>query len=173
MGTAGLKWLLEVLAKLRTPQINPQGFIQHFRDGYRAIKVSGMKNDRGCYIEISEFHSGSQQGGIRVPEGWRGTGWAFFERELRRYFFTRKPSPTVVFDVGRPLPKKSGDRKIPGVKHDLGKSIVCEIAGGKRDLGKELDSGYISRWREKQGNQHTCFPLVADAPRPMRHCDFI
>ena len=168
MGIAGLKWLLEVLAKLRTPQINPQGFIQHFRDGYRVLEVSGMKNDRGCYIEISEFHSGSQQGGIRVPEGRRGAGWAFFERELRRYFLFGNPSPTAVFGMGRTLPKKLGDCKISGWKHDLGKSIVCEIAGGKRDLGKGFDSGYVSRLVEKHR-----FPLVANAPRPTRRCDFI
>ena len=168
MGSAGLKWLLEVLATLRTPHINPQGFIQHFRDGYRALEVSGMKNDRGCYIEISEFHSGSQQGGIRVPEGRRGAGWAFFERELRRYFLSGNSSPTAVSSMGRTLPKKLGDRKISGRKHDLGKSIACEIAGGNRDLGKGLDSGYVSKWVEKHR-----FPLVADAPRPTRRCDFI
>ncbi len=49
-----------------------------------------MKNDRGTFIEISEFHSGSQQGGIRVPGGCRGAGWTFF-KELRCFFLNEKP----------------------------------------------------------------------------------
>ncbi|GMY04854.1 hypothetical protein FCV25MIE_00092, partial [Fagus crenata] len=67
LGYAGLKWLLELLGKLRNPQFNIQGFIQFFRDGYRTLEVSGI-------IDISEFHSGSQQGGIRVPDGRNGDG---------------------------------------------------------------------------------------------------
>jgi hypothetical protein len=49
VGLGGLKWLLEVLGKLRNPHHNSQGFFQFFRDGYRALEVSGMKNVRGCF----------------------------------------------------------------------------------------------------------------------------
>ena len=60
-----------------------------------------MQNNRGNFIEISEFHSGSQQGGIRVPEGRRSAGWAYFEKELRRFFLNEKSVPIGVSAVGR------------------------------------------------------------------------
>jgi hypothetical protein len=125
--------------QLRTPQINPQGFIQHFRDGYRALEVSGMKNDRGCYIEISEFHSGSQQGGIRVPEGRRGAGWAFFERELRRYFLSGNPSPTAVSGMGRTCYQKNWEiARFQGGNMIWGNQLRARLPGESVIWGRAL-----------------------------------
>ena len=45
-----------------------------------------MKNNRGCFLEILEFHSGGQRGSIRILEGRRGFGWATFENNLRNFF---------------------------------------------------------------------------------------
>ena len=101
MGHTGLKWLLDLLGKLRTPQFNTQGFLEFFRDGYWTLEVSGMKNDRCTFIEISKFHSGSQQGGIWVPEGRCGAGWVFSEKELHRFFLNEKSSPMSFSVVGR------------------------------------------------------------------------
>ena len=152
LGHMGLKWLLQLLDKLCTSQLNTQGLLEFFRDGYRTLEVSGMKNDRGTFIEISEFHSGSQQGGIRVPEGWRGAGWVYFAKELRRFFLNDKASPMSSSAVGR--------------QHHEGVSVNF---GKKRDLGKKFDNGksVMEIHRPKSRAQ-----LIVDAPRPTRSWDF-
>ena len=114
-----------------------------------------MKNDRGTFIEISEFHSGSQQGGIRVPEGRRGIGWALFEKELRRYFLNEKPYQMGSSAVGRQ--RLDGDRINPG---------------RKRDLGKGIDNGSGSTAQENNRPKSRA-QLMADAPRPTRRYDFL
>jgi hypothetical protein len=37
-------------------------------------------------VEVAECHGGAQRGGLRVPEGYRGKGWARFEHEVRSFF---------------------------------------------------------------------------------------
>ncbi len=37
-------------------------------------------------MEVAEYHGGAQCGDLRVPEGYRGKGWARFEREVRSFF---------------------------------------------------------------------------------------
>ena len=58
LGHAGLKWLLELMSKLLNPHFNTQGLLQFFRDGYRTIEVSGMKNDRGTLLKSRSFTVG-------------------------------------------------------------------------------------------------------------------
>ena len=53
-------------------------FFQHRRDGYKAIHVIRRYNRHGQFLEISEFHSGSHQGVLRVPEGKARQGWSEF-----------------------------------------------------------------------------------------------
>jgi hypothetical protein len=86
MGLSGLKWLLEELHAIRHLQHTPQGLFHFFRDGYRALEVSGLKNNRECFLEISEFHSSRQRGSVRILEGRWGFGWATFENNLRNFF---------------------------------------------------------------------------------------
>ena len=44
-------------------------FFLFFRDGYKVVDVCGMKNRGVSFMKVSEYHSGMQQGGIRVLEG--------------------------------------------------------------------------------------------------------
>jgi hypothetical protein len=46
-----------------------RNFFKHCRDGYKAVHVIQRSNWNGHFLEISEFHSGSRQGVIRIPEG--------------------------------------------------------------------------------------------------------
>uniref|UniRef100_A0A2N9HAP6 Reverse transcriptase zinc-binding domain-containing protein n=1 Tax=Fagus sylvatica TaxID=28930 RepID=A0A2N9HAP6_FAGSY len=50
----------------------------HQRDGYKAIHVIRRSNQYGLYLEVSEFHSGSRKGVIRIPAGVEKQGWAQF-----------------------------------------------------------------------------------------------
>ena len=53
-------------------------FFRHQRDGYKAIHVIRRSNQYGLYLEVSEFHSGSRKGVIRIPAGVEQQGWAQF-----------------------------------------------------------------------------------------------
>uniref|UniRef100_A0A2N9GEY0 Uncharacterized protein n=1 Tax=Fagus sylvatica TaxID=28930 RepID=A0A2N9GEY0_FAGSY len=53
-------------------------FFRHHRDGYKAIHAIRRSNQHGQYLEISEFHSGSRKGVIRIPAGLEQQGWAQF-----------------------------------------------------------------------------------------------
>jgi hypothetical protein len=53
-------------------------FFRHQRDGYKAIHVIHRSNQYGQYLEVSEFHSGSRKGVIRIPAGVEQQGWAQF-----------------------------------------------------------------------------------------------
>ena len=50
-------------------------FFRHHRDGYKAIHVIRRANQNGQYLEISEFHSGSRKGVLRIPTGVEQRGW--------------------------------------------------------------------------------------------------
>uniref|UniRef100_A0A2N9HG92 Endonuclease/exonuclease/phosphatase domain-containing protein n=1 Tax=Fagus sylvatica TaxID=28930 RepID=A0A2N9HG92_FAGSY len=90
IGLRGLKWLLGELEALRKPAAKLVGFFQFYRDGYRTLELSCLSNRGGRYLELCDYHSGSQQGGVRVPEGKHGAGWTLFDRELRSYFLGEK-----------------------------------------------------------------------------------
>uniref|UniRef100_A0A2N9HUF8 Reverse transcriptase zinc-binding domain-containing protein n=1 Tax=Fagus sylvatica TaxID=28930 RepID=A0A2N9HUF8_FAGSY len=111
-----------------------------------------MKNDRGTFIEISEFHSGSQQGGIRVSEGRRGVGWAYFEKELRRFFLNEQSSSMSSSVMGRQRREK-----------------VSINSGKERDLGKRIDNSLPAVEIHRRKSQAH---LLVDAPRPTRRCEF-
>uniref|UniRef100_A0A2N9FLS3 Reverse transcriptase domain-containing protein n=1 Tax=Fagus sylvatica TaxID=28930 RepID=A0A2N9FLS3_FAGSY len=106
-------------------------------------------------LKSQSFTVGLQQGRIRVPEGRRGTGWALFEKELRRYFLNEKPSQMGSSAVGRQ--RLDGDHINPG---------------RKRDLGKGIDNGYGSTG-EENNRPKLWAHLMADAPRPTRRYDFV
>ena len=37
-------------------------------------------------MEVTEYHSGTHRGSIRIPEGRRGAGWSVFEFQVRKHF---------------------------------------------------------------------------------------
>jgi hypothetical protein len=78
-----------------------------------------MKNKGGRFVELFDYHSGSQQGHIRIPKGKQGRGWVSFAGELRRFFLGGSLKPTkavgsvlvkdkvVAVNLGRNLGHKS------------------------------------------------------------------
>uniref|UniRef100_A0A2N9G2D1 Reverse transcriptase domain-containing protein n=1 Tax=Fagus sylvatica TaxID=28930 RepID=A0A2N9G2D1_FAGSY len=79
LGLGGLRWLVNMLLKLRNSACTLDGFFEFFRDGYRVVKLSCLSNSGGRFLDISEYHSGARRGSIRLPEGRRGAGWSLFE----------------------------------------------------------------------------------------------
>ncbi|GMY21095.1 hypothetical protein FCV25MIE_16336, partial [Fagus crenata] len=63
-----------------------RNFFKHHRDGYKAIHVVQRSNQNGHFLEISEFHSGSLQGFLRLPEGKVRQGWRDFSLLCRSFW---------------------------------------------------------------------------------------
>ena len=78
--------MLDILAKIRNPNQRLEGFFVFHRDGYRVLEFSCLANRGGRFVEITEYHSGTHQGCIRIPEGRKGAGWSVFEFQVRKYF---------------------------------------------------------------------------------------
>jgi hypothetical protein len=52
-------------------------------------------------VELSEYHGGVQRGGIRVPKGYRGSGWDRFAMELVAFFLGKREPVVVQADSSR------------------------------------------------------------------------
>ena len=78
--------MLDILAKIRNPNQTLEGFFVFHRDGYRVLEFSCLANRGGRIVEITEYHSGTHQGCIRIPEGRKGAGWSVFEFQVRKCF---------------------------------------------------------------------------------------
>jgi hypothetical protein len=116
LGLGGLRWLVNVLLKLRNSACTLDGFFEFFRDGYRVVKLSCLSNSGGRFLDISEYHSGARRGSIRLPEGRRGAGWSLFEFQVRKYFFCEVVIPKQ--------PLRVAEEKLPAV----GAYRICNVS---------------------------------------------
>ena len=80
---------------MKTISTTQTGVFQFMRDGYRTLEFSYLSNQGERFVELSEYHGGSQKGSIRVPEGRHGAGWERFGYELRNYFPTKLDSSSA------------------------------------------------------------------------------
>jgi hypothetical protein len=110
-GLTGLRWILDVFAKLRAKNQSIEGFFEFLRDGYRVIELSCLANRGGRYVEISEYHSGTHRGSVRIPEGRRGAGWSLFEFQVRK-FFLGEITPELVTQA---MPSQNRDAGVTAV----------------------------------------------------------
>jgi hypothetical protein len=83
MGLEGVKWIGKCMSEVREWKGTRETFFKFFCDIYHAIELVCSKNNGGLYVEISEYHSGSRKGVIRVLEGRKLHGRAFFEAVLQ------------------------------------------------------------------------------------------
>jgi hypothetical protein len=86
IGITGLRWMLDVFVKIRTTNQPLEGFFVFHRDGYRVLEFSCLANRGGRFVEITEYHSGTHRGSIRIPEGRKGAGWSVFEFQVCKCF---------------------------------------------------------------------------------------
>jgi hypothetical protein len=85
LGLDSLKWVLKMWTVLRQC-MDLKGFFRFLRTDYNTLEFSCLQNKNGRFVELLEYHGGAQRGGIRVPEGYRGTGWDRFATELESFF---------------------------------------------------------------------------------------
>jgi hypothetical protein len=82
-----LTWLGDTIDK--AVQSRSRGdFFKHRRDGYKALHVIRCSNQHGNFLEVSEFHRGSHQSVIRIPEGVECQGWVNFLKMCRGFWAT-------------------------------------------------------------------------------------
>jgi hypothetical protein len=85
LGFKSLQWLITTWRSLRKTE-DLKGFFRFLRTKYSTLELSCLQNHYGRFVEICEYHSGAQRGGIRIPEGFRGKNWDRFIQELYSFF---------------------------------------------------------------------------------------
>jgi hypothetical protein len=86
-----MTWLTDSVDK--AVQSHTRGdFFRHRRDGYKALHVIRRSNQHGNFLEVSEFHSGSRQSVIRIPEGVERQGWVDFSKLCKGFWATTQAS---------------------------------------------------------------------------------
>jgi hypothetical protein len=168
IGITGLRWLLDIFVKIRTTNQPLEGFFVFHRDGYRFLEFSCLANRGGRFVEITEYHSGTHRGSIRIPEGRKGAGWSVFEFQVRKCFLgeTQKLSA---------IPTSSGRISDDGV--------TAERDGTSRN--KEMKWSWKSRKSRRTKSAPDLIPsvmsrnlrnenskLVLQEPRPTRSFHF-
>jgi hypothetical protein len=85
IGAKDIEWLATTI-DFAINHGTARNFFKHRRDGYKALHVVQQSNRNDHFLEISEFHSGSRQGVIRLPEGKARHGWRDFALLCRRFW---------------------------------------------------------------------------------------
>uniref|UniRef100_A0A2N9IL89 Reverse transcriptase zinc-binding domain-containing protein n=1 Tax=Fagus sylvatica TaxID=28930 RepID=A0A2N9IL89_FAGSY len=112
LGIKGLQWTLAELRKLKHVSPTQSGIFHFKRDGYRTLEFSCLSNRGGRFVELSEYHGGTQRGSIRIPEGRHGERWALFVTDTHKYYLET--------ESGKVLPKR--ERKTPVAKTQLNRN---------------------------------------------------
>jgi hypothetical protein len=123
VGLSGLRWLLDVFAKLRNSNQTIEGFFEFHRDGYRMLEFSCHANQGGKFVEVSEYHGGNQRGNIRIPEGRRGAGWSVFEFQVRKSFLGETKQPPLAHAPLRQGRRWGGGGREAGQKSHQASSV--------------------------------------------------
>jgi hypothetical protein len=89
LGTNDLDWVRTCVDTAVSTSVSGE-FFRHRRNGYKALHVILRSNPNGKFLEVSEFHSGSRQGVLRIPEGETKKGWSDFSN-LCQGFRDHKP----------------------------------------------------------------------------------
>ncbi len=87
LGTKELVWLRESIDKAILANTSRE-FFEHRRDGYKALHVIRRFNPHDNFLEVSDSHSFSHQGVIRIPEGEKRKGWTDFSLLCKRNWDT-------------------------------------------------------------------------------------
>ena len=112
LGNNDLTWLGDILDQV-VKNGKSDEFFKHRRDGYKALHVIRRSNKHGMFLEISEFHSGSRQGVIRIPEGAERQGWVHLSK-LCKGFMAPLVVPQRNIPIGRDMERRKGEVGVAG-----------------------------------------------------------
>ena len=147
-----LHWLLDARDKLHQITDQPEGFFRSHKDGYKILEISRMKNKGGRFVEFSDYHSGSQQGHIRIPKGKQGRGWVSFARELRQFFLGGGVKPTKA--AGSVLVKDEV------VAVNLGQNLGHKSCSSITTVSRELGGDFIKSARFTHNGRRSVFECL-------------
>ena len=131
LGYNNLIWLGDVIDQAVKSRSLGE-FFKHRCDGYKAIHVICRSNKHGTFLESSEFHSGSRQGVIRIPEGVARQGWLQFSNLCKGF-----KASTVVLQRQIPIGHDCQRRK--GKTGDEG--LHREIEGREPHISQNIEPG--------------------------------
>ena len=89
LGTNDVDWVWTCVDKAISTSLSGE-FFRHRRNGFKALHVILRSNPNGKYLEVLEFHSGSRQGVLRIPEGEMKKSWSVFSN-LCKGFWDNNP----------------------------------------------------------------------------------
>ncbi len=89
LGTNDVDWVRTCVDTAISTSLSGE-FFRHRRNGFKALHVILRSNPNGKYLEVLEFHSGSRQGVLRIPEGEMKKSWSVFSN-LCKGFWDNNP----------------------------------------------------------------------------------
>jgi hypothetical protein len=160
--------MLAIFNKLREPNQSFDGFFQFYRDGYRTLEFSCLTNRGGRFVEVTEYHSGSHRGYIRVLEGRKGVGWSVFEFQARKYFLgevlrssAAQATSRQVSDEGVTMERPRDYRNDEVRRFGKSRELQCI-----KSAPETLSSDTLLKIRGRNSNKRV--ELATNAPRPTR-----
>ncbi len=160
--------MLAIFNKLREPNQSFNGFFQFYRDGYRTLEFSCLTNRGGRFVEVTEYHSGSHRGYIRVLEGRKGVGWSVFEFQARKYFLgevlrssAAQATSRQVSDEGVTMERPRDYRNDEVRRFGKSRELQCI-----KSAPETLSSDTLLKIRGRNSNKRV--ELATNAPRPSR-----
>jgi hypothetical protein len=154
LGLRGLRWVLEEMGKLKDLPSSQAGYFQFLRDGYRTLELSCLSNRVERFMELVEYHGGSQRGNLRILEGRRGVGWVKFESEPRCYFLTKIDSSSL---------SSNGDSQVGTVRRSVQGLHNCN-----RCNGRNLNSQSSMEVRDSRGGDNGAYLALGTQLRESR-----
>ena len=79
LGTNDLDWVRSCIDTAVTTSLSGE-FFRYHQNGFKAIHVILRSNSNGKFLEVLEFHSGSRQGVLCIPEGEAKKSWSVFSK---------------------------------------------------------------------------------------------
>uniref|UniRef100_A0A2N9FRJ8 Reverse transcriptase domain-containing protein n=1 Tax=Fagus sylvatica TaxID=28930 RepID=A0A2N9FRJ8_FAGSY len=173
VGLTGLRWLLDVFARLRNPNQTKEGFFQFHYDGYRVIEFNCLANRGGRYVEVSEYHGGTQRGNVRIPEGRRGAGWSVFEFQVRKFFLGEiTPAPSA-----KDLTSQNRDAGVAAVGVRSTSQASCQPFQQARKLRSTKSAPEmkptVTLHKSRNRVSNARVKLAKNEPRPTRTTHFV
>jgi hypothetical protein len=157
LGLESLKWVLTTWNVLRKC-MDLKGFFRFLRTDYSTLELSCLQNKNGRFVELSEYHGGAQRGSIRVPEGYRGTGWDRFAMEIESFFLGKSA----------PVGDRGGNLYNGRKNHDLGRRDTRDYVASHTPVGGDSNQ-FKSAGLTLKRSQVQLDPF---APRPTRKTHF-
>ena len=151
LGHRDLDWLRVCID---TPVSSGNGeFFRQRRTGYKSIHVIRRANANGKFLEVSEFHSGSRQGALRIPKGEAKSGWVDFARLCKGFWDPNHQTTAatdggnqrrvVNVDMGTRMAREGNFPKISHANHNPTQHVTAVVNSALGDIQKKSYGGQL------------------------------